>query len=177
MNKLIISIVLIIAVLLSISGCLEKQEYAGDNLNTQLCYDSVNDMSTDIKFQVSYDRDIAKCDAVEILESYNFSLKEMKQKDLMQSEFSGSYLLIGGGIYGRVEDKMYLVVTYFDTRVPAYKITKFDLEQLEINTIDKNETAYFKYKVMPYKLWKSSSTSYFDKSITVLYLPDGWSII
>jgi len=175
MKKIIL--ILIIGTLIGASGCLEKREYTGNNINTKICYDNVNNLSFKIQAQKNYEQDIAECDNIVISESYNFQLKEMKQKDLMKGEFSGSFLLIGGSIYGRVEEKMYLVVTYFDTRVPAYKITKFDLEQLEINTIDKNKSAYFKYKVMPYKDNWNIDKLKFDKLIPVLYLPEGWAII
>jgi hypothetical protein len=173
MKKYFLFFILIVA--LMFSGCVDnRQHYKGINTNTQLCYDYYNE-NYDGMIDKYYQENIAECNNIETLESYQFKLKEMKQKDLISGQISGSYLLIGGSIYGTVEEKMYLVVTYYDPRINSYKITKFNLEQIEINTIGKNESAYFKYKIVP----KNPYGSYqeFKETIGVLYLPEGWNII
>lgn len=172
MNKKFIFLVLMIALLSS--GCVEKVQhfYEGKNANTQFCYNVIDFVNQN---QEDYDKDIQMCNNIETLETLKFDLKEMKQKDLISGSISGSFLLISGSIYGKVEEKMYLVVTFYDPRINVYKITKFNLEQLEINTIDANESAYFRYKVVPRREWGNYWN--FGESIGVLYLPDGWSII
>ncbi len=174
MTKKFIFLILVIALLFS--GCVERERYfyKGNNANTQFCYDIAN-KNFENQDQSSYVEDIRECANIESLESIKFDLKEMKQKDLISGSVSGSFLLISGSIYGKIEEKMYLVVTYYDPRINTYKITKFNLEQIEINTIDAKEKAYFKYRVVPENQWGNYWT--FDNTIGVLYLPDGWGII
>jgi len=174
MKKIIITVIIII--LIALSGCIEKQQYGGNNTNAQTCYDLINDESSNSFKQEIYNTSIQECRDIEALESYRFELKEIKQKDLLQGEFSGSFLLIGGSIYGKIEEKMYLVVTYFDPRIPAYKITKLDLEKIEIHTINKNESAYFRYNSIRNPQWNYPMFN-FDTKIPILYLPEGWVII
>lgn len=106
------------------------------------------------------------------LQSHKYYLKEMTQKDLLQGEIKGSFLLISGSIYGKIEEKMYLVVIYLDDNKNVHKITKFNLEELEIVTIESNESAYFRYDNSHIDRWIE-----LEYGVPRLYLPEGWNIL
>jgi len=123
---------------------------------------------------------------VSILDQQKFYLKEMKTENLINGEIKGSFLLIGGSIYGKVSEDKYLFVTYFDNDTiidntkDVYKIIKFNIENIEIVTISKNEIPYYKYVGNIYErcTWEDECLEY---KITVgkprLFLPDGWEIL
>lgn len=165
-----------------ISGCISEEDritYNGTNLHTKQCYDEQWKQFYDdtILTKNVYQRTVnERCSNIEQIESPKFVLKETLQKDLIKGETKGSFLLIGGSIYGYVDQNMYLVMTYFDQRVNAYKITKLNLEQMEIITIPKNETPYFRYEVVPVDVWYGKDYNNAELK-PILYLQEGWTIL
>lgn len=121
-----------------------------------------------------------------ILDQEKFYLKEMKTDNLISGNIKGSYLFIGGSVYGQLSENKYLNVVYLDNDkiidnvTGVHKVTKFDIEKIEISTIQKNETPYYMYidSSYTYCLWSDPCTKY---KILIgkprLFLPDGWVLL
>ncbi len=119
------------------------------------------------------------------LEQHKFLLKETKVDSLISGSMKGSFLLASGSIYGEVTENKYLNVVYFDDDkiidnvTDVYKITKFDLESIQIVTIPKNETPHYKYVENSWQLceWGENCNYKLKLGTTRLYLSDGWAIL
>ena len=139
--------------------------------------------------QMEIDRQIEKDNIMKLasnLEQHKFMLKETKVDSLISGNMKGSFLLIGGSIYGEVNENKYLNVVYFDddkiidNTTGVYKITKFDLESIEIVTIPKNDTPYYKFVENGYRFctYGDGVCNYKLKIGTPqLYLSEGWAIL
>ncbi len=117
------------------------------------------------------------------LEQHKFYLKETSIDNIVDGKITGSHILIAGSIYGEITENKYINIIYFDDdtviddTIGVYKMTKFNLESIEITTIPKNETPYFKYV---------KNDVYFDEFYSVcvkdignprLFLSEGWTIL
>jgi hypothetical protein len=125
------------------------------------------------------------------LEQHKFLLKEMKLDSSISGNMRGSFLFIGGSIYGQINENKYLNVVYYDNDeiidsiTEVYRITKFDLENIQIVTIQKNETPYYKYVDNTYQFcsWEDLDCEYLKNNYKLklgvprLFLPDGWAIL
>jgi len=119
------------------------------------------------------------------LEQHKFYLKETKVDTLISGSMKGSFLFVGGSIYGDVSENKYLNVVYFDNDIiidnttEVYRITKFNLENIEIITIPKNETPYYKYIGNSWQMCDFGE--YCDYKIKIgnprLFLSEGWAIL
>lgn len=120
---------------------------------------------------------------IDKLEQHKFYLKETNVDSLISGKISGSHLFIAGSIYGEITENKYLTVVYFDddtiidNTTGVYKITKFDLESIEIVTIPKNETPYYKYVDNTYLYLYMTRYCEIVVGKPRLFLPDGWTIL
>lgn len=119
------------------------------------------------------------------LEQHKFLLKETKTDSLISGSMKGSFLLASGSIYGEVTENKYLNVVYFDddkiidNTTDVYRITKFDLETIQIVTIPQNETPYYKYVENSWQSceWGELCDYKLKTGTTRLYLSEGWAIL
>lgn len=120
---------------------------------------------------------------IDELEQHKFYLKETNVDSFIFGKMSGSHLFIAGSIYGEITENKYLTVVYFDddtiidNTTGVYKITKFDLESIEIVTIPKDETPYYKYVDNSYFYSEMFRTCNLEIGKPRLFLPDGWTIL
>ncbi len=117
------------------------------------------------------------------LEQHKFYLKETSIDNPISAKISGSHLLIVGSIYGYISENKYINVVYFDddtvidNTTGVYKLTKFDLESIEIVTIPKNETPYFKYIGNSFSYDKIFMECKQSIGEPRLFLSEGWTIL
>ena len=119
------------------------------------------------------------------LEQHKFLLKETKVDSLISGSMEGSFLFASGSIYGEVTENKYLNVVYFDNdkvidnTTDVYRITKFDLETIQIVTIPRNETPYYKYIENTWQFceWGEFCDYKLKTGTTRLYLSEGWAIL
>jgi len=118
-------------------------------------------------------------------EQHKFFLKETKIDSLISGSMKGSFLLASGSIYGEVTENKYLNVVYFDddkiidNTTDVYRITKFDLETIQIVTIPKNETPYYKYVENSWQFCEFGEFCNYKIKLGTsrLYLSEGWAIL
>lgn len=119
------------------------------------------------------------------LEQHKFMLKEMDSNTLISGNVQGSYLLIAGSIYGNIGEGNYINLVYFDddTILDAsngvYKFINFNMVNIEIVTIPKNETPYYKYIGNEYMWceWGEECKYKIKTGTPRLFLPEGWEIL
>jgi len=119
------------------------------------------------------------------LEQHKFYLKEMNTDTLIGGSFSGSFLLAGGSVYGQIGENNYINVVYFDddsvidNTTDVYKMTKFNMETIEIVTIPKSETPYYMYIGNTYEKcnWENTCNYKIKIGIPRLFLSEGWTIL
>ena len=153
-KKPIIVSILIIAVILS--GCTEPQE------------------SPYVKYQR-----LEK----EYLEQHK-PIKEMSSFIGTSGTMSGSFLLIGGSVYGTIDTQHYITLIYqVNINNETYhKSTTIPLEDVDFITIGKNESSYLTIKSIKDDVMfvpENGIPHYENFKLTKirLYLPEGWQVI
>lgn len=112
------------------------------------------------------------------LDEERFYLEPMAECD-SAGKNSKSVLLIGGKIYGFLDDSQIVAVSYYDgdtivDKDTGYNVSGFSLHEVDFKTIGAGERPYFQYNTGMEK--GIHSRSLVVDGIT-LYLPEGWCII
>lgn len=146
---------------------------------------SLNEMSN-TQHNLKEQTRLANIEKINQLNQHKFQLKEIDINNLISGELGGSFLLIGGSVYGRINENQYLNVIYFDDDsiinnvTNVFRVTKFNLENIEIVSIPKNESPYFKYidnDIKNYCDFESCNRNEVILGTPRLFLPDGWAIL
>ncbi len=106
----------------------------------------------------------------------NHLIKEMTTDMTISGSFSGSYLLIAGGVYGSIDQQRVITVIYGTPKdgMIIYKTMSLSLTEVEFVTVDKSISPSL-------KIIEGTSldidTLKYNIRRARLYLPDGWIIL
>ncbi len=106
----------------------------------------------------------------------NHLIKEMSVDMITSGSVSGGFLLIGGTVYGSIDQERIITVIYGTPKdgLIIYKTVSIPITDIEFVTVDKSVSPSLK---IINGISRNIDTFDYDITRARLYLPDGWTIL
>jgi len=145
------------------------------------------------KRDVNYEKVLSQLQPIEeAYKNHAFYLKESVSEPGIQGEikgsFGGSFLLVGGNIYGRVDSGRVITIVYedndpyIDHYIGVHRSVSFPLDEAVIITIPSGEQPYLMYPEVDIFKYRKVQENFGSELRLIpgaphLYLPEGWEIL